>query len=74
MSKKEEKNEIPEDLTYEAAYSELEEILNQLKNEEVSIDRLEEVVSRAAVLSKFCSEKLRNTEAKVQSIIEKLDL
>lgn len=61
-------------LTYEDASKELELILENLRNDEVSIDALEKVVSRAAALSKFCQDKLRNTEEKVQGIIEKLGL
>lgn len=62
------------ELTYEEASNELESILEKLKNDEVSIDKLESVVSRAAALSKLCQDKLRNTEKKVQDIIEKLGL
>ena len=62
------------ELTYEEASKELESILEKLRNEEVSIDKLEKVVTRAAALSKLCQEKLRNTEKKVQDIIEKLGL
>ncbi|MGS2738776.1 exodeoxyribonuclease VII small subunit [Sinomicrobium sp. M5D2P17] len=62
------------ELTYEEASNELESILQKLRNDEVSIDKLEEVVTRAAALSKLCQDKLRNTEAKVQEIIDKLGL
>ena len=61
-------------LTYEDAYKELELILENLRNDEVSIDKLEKVVTRAAALPKFCQDKLRNTEQKVQGVIEKLGL
>jgi exodeoxyribonuclease VII small subunit len=62
------------ELTYEEASKELESILENLRNDEVSIDKLEKVVTRAAALSKFCQDKLRNTEKKVQDIIDKLGL
>jgi len=74
MKNDEKAAQLPEDLSYDAAQKELEEILSSLKNDQVSIDKLEEVVARAAILSNYCSEKLRNTEAKVQSIIDKLEL
>jgi len=61
-------------MTYEEASAQLESILEKLRNDEVSIDKLEEVVSKAAALSKLCQDKLRNTENKVQEIIEKLGL
>lgn len=60
--------------TYEDAYKELHQILEDLKTGEVSIDDLEKKVQRAAKLSKFCSEKLRNTEEKLDKIIEGLGL
>lgn len=62
------------EMTYEEASKELESILEKLRNDEVSIDRLEEVVTKAATLSKLCQDKLRNTEIKVQGIIDKLGL
>lgn len=62
------------ELTYEEASNELEDILEKLKNDKISIDKLESVVTRAAALSKLCQEKLRSTEQKVQEIIEKLGL
>ena len=61
-------------LTYEEASKELESILDNLRNDEVSIDKLEKVVTRAAALSKFCQDKLRNTEQQVQDIIDTLGL
>lgn len=67
-------NKPIQELTYEEASKELESILEKLRNDEVSIDKLEKVVTRAAALSKLCQDKLRNTEAKVQNIIEKLGL
>ncbi|WP_426094056.1 exodeoxyribonuclease VII small subunit [Flavobacterium sp. DSR2-3-3] len=62
------------ELNYENASKELEEILNQLKNDEVSIDELAEKVERASKLILFCKEKLSNTEKKVEDIISKLGL
>lgn len=63
-----------EELNYENASKELEEILNQLKNDEVSIDELAEKVERASKLILFCKAKLSNTEKKVEDIISKLGL
>jgi exodeoxyribonuclease VII small subunit len=62
------------ELNYENASKELEEILNQLKNDEVSIDELSDKVERASKLILFCKEKLSNTEKKVEDIISKLGL
>ncbi|MFT4678422.1 MAG: exodeoxyribonuclease VII small subunit [Flavobacteriales bacterium] len=61
-------------ITYEAAALELEEILGQLENDEISVDVLAEKVERASVLLKMCSERLRSTEKRVDEIIENLGL
>jgi exodeoxyribonuclease VII small subunit len=61
-------------ITYEAAALELEEILSQLENDEISVDVLAEKVERASVLLKMCSERLRATEKRVDEIIENLGL
>ncbi len=54
-------------LTYETAYTELQEIVNTLQNNDISIDDLSEKVKRAGELIAFCQNKLRNTELEVDS-------
>ena len=51
-----------EDLTYEQAAQELDQILAELKTDKISIDKLADKVERAAKLASFCSQKLRTTE------------
>ena len=63
-----------ENITYEAAARELDTILADLKDENISIDKLAEKVDRAAKLAAFCNEKLRTAENKVTEIINKLGL
>ncbi len=63
-----------ENLTYESAAKELESILEQLKSDTITIDSLAIKVERASELLKFCSEKLRTTEGKVNDVISKLAL
>ena len=63
-----------ENLNYESAAKELETILEELKSDAITIDKLAEKVERASVLLKFCSEKLRTTETKVNDVIQKLGL
>ncbi|MDM1397068.1 exodeoxyribonuclease VII small subunit [Myroides odoratimimus] len=63
-----------EQLTYEKAALELEVILNDLKNDEVTVDELASKVERASKLIVFCKEKLTTTEQQVEGIIEKLGL
>lgn len=52
-------------LSYEAAVKELQEIINELQAEIVSIDELSNKVKRAAELIKYCKEKLRTTEKEI---------
>lgn len=67
-------NQELKNLSYEEAAKKLEDILERLKRDEISIDNLEKEISNAAILSNYCSEKLRKTETKVNEIIEKLGL
>ncbi len=55
-------------MTYENALSELQAIVAQIENEEVSIDELTEKVKRASELIKFCKDKLRKVGQEVEEI------
>lgn len=61
-------------LTYEKAEQELEQILDDLRNDRIGIDALAEKVERASKLIVFCKEKLASTEKKVEEIIKTLGL
>jgi len=65
---------MEEKLNYETASAELDQILAELKDDKITIDKLADKVERAALLATFCSKKLRETEAKVNDIVEKLGL
>lgn len=62
-----------QELTYEAAYTELQQIAEEIENETVSVDILAEKVKRASVLIEFCQQKLRATEAEVNNIIKQME-
>ncbi|WP_291909457.1 exodeoxyribonuclease VII small subunit [Chitinophaga sp. CB10] len=64
---------MSEELTYDAAYRELQEIAEEIEQETVSVDLLSEKVKRAAELIAFCQQKLRATETEVNNIIRQLD-
>ncbi len=55
--------------TYQQAMEELQEILNQLEREEITVDELASKVERASFLLKQCEERLKSTEEKVKKII-----
>ncbi|SFO18071.1 exodeoxyribonuclease VII small subunit [Paenimyroides ummariense] len=63
-----------EELTYEKAEQELEQILDDLRNDRIGIDALAEKVERASKLIVFCKEKLASTEKKVDDIVKQLGL
>ena len=62
-----------ENLTYESAYKELQQISQEIESESVSVDVLAEKVKRAAELIAFCQTKLRNTEVEVNNIIKQME-
>ncbi len=60
-------------LTYETAYAELQQIAAEIENESVSVDVLAEKVKRASELITFCQTKLRSTEQEVNNIIKQME-
>jgi exodeoxyribonuclease VII small subunit len=64
---------MEENMTYELAYEELEQIAVAIENESVSVDVLAEKVKRASNLIEFCQQKLRSTEQEVNNIIKQLE-
>jgi len=60
-------------LSYEAAFNELNQIASEIQNETISIDLLSQKVTRASELISFCQSKLRATEADVTNIINQMD-
>ncbi len=59
--------------TYTEALHELETIVQQIENEEVSVDTLSEKVKRAALLIKTCKETLQTTQEEVAQILKELN-
>ena len=64
---------MEQDLTYSAAYEELENIALEMEHEAVSIDELAIRLKRAAELIAFCQLKLRNTEKEVAGIMASME-
>ena len=62
-----------ENITYESAFRELEEITRAIENESVSVDILSEKVKRASFLIDLCQKKLRQTEDEVSNIIRQIE-
>jgi exodeoxyribonuclease VII small subunit len=62
-----------EELTYTAAFEELQHIVNEIEQGDVTVDILAEKVKRASILIGFCKKTLRTTEEDVKSILQELE-
>ena len=59
-------------ITYEDAFSELQQIVADMENAEIGIDELDAKVKRASVLLKICREKLFKTEQNVMETLKNM--
>ncbi len=55
-------------LTYQSAYAELQQIMQEVQGETVGIDDLAAKIARASELIRFCRERLRMTEEEVKNL------
>jgi exodeoxyribonuclease VII small subunit len=55
-------------LTYETAWAELQTIVQALQSEAIGVDALAEKIARAGELAAFCRERLRQTEARLETL------
>lgn len=58
---------------YTAAFEELQQIVTEIEEGEISVDELSEKVKHAALLIKICKNKLTQTEEDVNQILKELD-
>ncbi len=63
MKKKSETPAPDSSLSYQAAWEELQQILQRLQQDNPELDQLEHDVARAHQLVAYCRERLRKTEA-----------
>ena len=63
-----------DDLSYDEAIKELNNILSSLQDETLSIDQLTDSIKRASELLESCNSRLIITEKEVNSVIQKLGL
>ena len=64
---------MDENINYTEAFEELQEIVNEIEQGEISVDELSQKVKRAALLIRICKHKLTCTEEDVNSILRELD-
>lgn len=56
-------------INYEAALSEIEEIVNKMENDEFDIDQLSANLKRAQTLIKLCRDKLTKTDSEIKKLL-----
>jgi exodeoxyribonuclease VII small subunit len=59
-------------ISYTDAIQELETIVSEMENEEISVDDLAEKVKRASLLIRICKDKLTKTEEEVNEVLKEL--
>lgn len=60
------------EVNYTKAFAELQDIVHEIENGEISVDVLSKKVKRAAELIKICKSKLNATEEDVSKILKEL--
>lgn len=61
------------EITYTAAFEELQLIVQEIEEGDISVDELSVKVKRAAQLIKICKTKLTSTEEDVNQILKELE-
>ncbi|KAA6334506.1 Exodeoxyribonuclease 7 small subunit [termite gut metagenome] len=56
--------------TYSQAIKRLEEIVRQIDNNELEIDRLSEKIKEANEIIQFCSEKLTKADREIENLLK----
>ena len=62
-----------DEVGYDAALAELEEILDQLEDDNIDVDVLSSKVERAAELIRLCRGRIRAAQMSVEEIVAELD-
>lgn len=57
------------EMKYEKAVSELEEIVDKMERDELDIDQLSQQLKRAKVLVKLCKDKLTKTDEEIKKLL-----
>lgn len=57
------------EMKYEKAVCELEEIVDKMERDELDIDQLSEHLKRAKVLVKLCKDKLTKTDEEIKKLL-----
>ncbi|MEG1572876.1 MAG: exodeoxyribonuclease VII small subunit [Bacteroidales bacterium] len=63
---------MKKELTYTQAFEELQNLVAQMENAQVSIDDLTQKLKRAGELIEICQSKLSDTEEEVSKLLDKI--
>ena len=61
------------EISYTEAFDELQQIVREMEDGEITVDELSIKVKRAAELIKICKNKLTSTEEDVNAILKQLE-
>ena len=64
---------MSEQINYTDAFLELQEIVSEIEQGEISVDELSKKVKKAALLINICKSKLATTEEDVNQILKELE-
>ena len=59
--------------SYEKSVAEIESIINEIENEELSVDELSTKVKKVSVLLKNCKKKLTETKSEVDILLSDME-
>jgi len=62
-----------ENISYTDAFNELQEIVSEIEDGEISVDELSEKVKRTSFLIKICKQMLTSTEENVNAVLKDLE-
>lgn len=63
---------MKENITYTEAFQQLQDIVQQMENADISVDDLSDNIKKASQLIKICKDKLTKTEEEVNKTISEL--
>lgn len=63
---------MKEEITYTEAFEQLQQIVKQMENADISVDDLSDNIKTASKLIKICKDKLTKTEEEVNKTISEL--
>jgi exodeoxyribonuclease VII small subunit len=61
-----------DEVGYAASMEELERIVREIEDADISVDELSEKVQRASVLIRYCRSKLHKTEEEVEEVLKQI--